>query len=110
MIDGLLKNVLAYLGLKSGTNGSRTTVKTPAKAQREDVQCSYLKIKLIFDLHSMVLDFQKHCGTLFTLFPGCQIRNDKSNQDNLGQAKSSRRMYVCMYVSLSLYDMKGWYV
>ena len=37
MIDGLLKNFLAYLGLKSGTNGSRTTVKTPAKAQREDV-------------------------------------------------------------------------
>jgi hypothetical protein len=45
----------------------------------------FISQKLIFDLRSMVMGFQKYCETLFGLFPGCQIRSDRSNQDNLEQ-------------------------
>ena len=33
----------------------------------------------------MVLGYQKYCETLLGLFPGCEIRANRTNQDNLEQ-------------------------
>lgn len=45
----------------------------------------FISKKLSFDIRSMVFAFQKYCETLFVLFPGCEIRSNRTNQDNLEQ-------------------------
>ena len=55
------------------------------RLQPKEKEKMFMSKKVIFDLHSMVKGFHKYCDTLFNLFPGCQIRSDRSNQDNLEQ-------------------------
>lgn len=33
----------------------------------------------------MVFGFQKYCEVLFHLFPGCEVKTNRTNQDNLEQ-------------------------
>ena len=44
----------------------------------------FISKKLSYDLRSMILGYQKYCET-FRLFPGCAIRTNRTNQDNLEQ-------------------------
>ena len=53
----------------------------PAKARER----MFLSKKTMFDLTSMVLGFRSYCETLFTLFPGCDIKTSRTNQDGLEQ-------------------------
>lgn len=59
----------------------KKSTQIPAK----ELEKMFISKKLSFDLRSMVFGFQKYCEVLFHLFPGCEIKTNRTNQDNLEQ-------------------------
>lgn len=77
MIQDLLKTRYVSVGLKNGNFGRKMRRKAPKNPKEKTSKTS--------NLSSMVLGFKVYCETIFTLFPGCEIRVNCTNQDNLEQ-------------------------